>query len=168
MATQWDHVAATFAERFAKAAALMDTAKEEVLAFSSFPRAHWRQIWSTNPLERLNKELKRRCRVVGIFPTETALVRLAGAVLLAGADFSTPTRSGWPPSAGTSRRPRWPSSTPSAKIQRRSPANSNELRPADRHRGSPPRIPTTRRDSAHTGILPDAWAPPAAYLECEN
>ena len=79
MATQWDHVAATFAERFAKAAALMDTAKEEVLAFSSFPRAHWRQIWSTNPLERLNKELKRRCRVVGIFPTETALVRLVGS-----------------------------------------------------------------------------------------
>jgi putative transposase len=60
----------------------MDGAKEELLAFSAFPRAHWRQIWSTNPLERLNKELKRRCRVVGIFPTETALVRLAGSVLI--------------------------------------------------------------------------------------
>ncbi|MHB1712070.1 MAG: IS256 family transposase [Acidimicrobiales bacterium] len=82
MATQWDHVRATFAERFAKAAALMDTAREEVLAFSAFPRSHWRQTWSTNPLERLNRELKRRCRVVGIFPTETALLRLAGAVLL--------------------------------------------------------------------------------------
>jgi putative transposase len=82
MATQWDHVRATFAERFAKAASLMDTAKAEVLAFSAFPRAHWRQIWSTNPLERLNKELKRRCKVVGIFPTETSLIRLAGAVLM--------------------------------------------------------------------------------------
>ncbi len=82
MATQWDHVRETFAERFEKAAKLMDGAKEEVLAFSSFPRAHWRQLWSTNPLERLNMELKRRCRVVGIFPNETALVRLAGAVLL--------------------------------------------------------------------------------------
>jgi putative transposase len=82
MAAQWDHVRATFAERFTKAALLMDAAKDEVLAFSAFPRAHWRQTWSTNPLERLNRELKRRCRVVGIFPTEAALVRLAGAVLL--------------------------------------------------------------------------------------
>lgn len=82
MAAHWDHVRDTFAERFDKAAKLMDDAKEEVLAFSSFPRAHWRQIWSTNPLERLNMELKRRCRVVGIFPNETALVRLAGAVLV--------------------------------------------------------------------------------------
>jgi len=82
MATQWDHVRETLSERFEKAARLMDGAKEEVLAFSCFPRAHWRQIWSTNPLERLNMELKRRCRVVGIFPNEASLVRLAGAVLL--------------------------------------------------------------------------------------
>jgi putative transposase len=82
MEAQWDHVRATFAERFTKAALLMDAAKDEVLAFSSFPRAHWRQLWSTNPLERLNRELKRRCRVVGIFPTEISLLRLAGAVLL--------------------------------------------------------------------------------------
>jgi putative transposase len=51
----------------------MDAAKAETLAFSSSPRAHWRQLKSTNPLERLNRELKRRCRVVGIFPTETSL-----------------------------------------------------------------------------------------------
>lgn len=82
MVAQWDHVRATLDERFEKAARLMDGAKDEVLAFAGFPRAHWRQIWSTNPLERLNMELKRRCRVVGIFPSETALVRLAGAVLI--------------------------------------------------------------------------------------
>ncbi len=75
-------MAATFADHFAKASALMAGAKEEILAFSPFPREQWRQIWSTNPLERLNKELKRRCRVVGIFPNEASVVGLAGSVLL--------------------------------------------------------------------------------------
>ena len=59
----------------------MDTAKTEVLAFAAFPRAHWSKIWSTNPLERLNKEIKRRARVVGIFPNEASVIRLVGMIL---------------------------------------------------------------------------------------
>jgi putative transposase len=52
------------------------------LAFAEFPQRHWRQIWSTNPLERVNKEIKRRTDVVGVFPNPAALLRLAGAVLV--------------------------------------------------------------------------------------
>jgi putative transposase len=64
----WDTVRDQLAERFPKLGPFMDDAKAEVLAFTAFPRAHWTKIWSTNPLERVNKEIKRRARVVGIFP----------------------------------------------------------------------------------------------------
>jgi putative transposase len=65
-----------------KVAVMLGDAREDVLAFTGFPTRHWRQIWSTNPRERVNKEIKRRTDVVGVFPNPAALLRLAGAVLL--------------------------------------------------------------------------------------
>ena len=69
-------------ERLPKLAKLMDEAETDVLAFMTFPKAHRQQIHSTNPLERLNAEIKRRTDVVGIFPNEAAITRLIGALLL--------------------------------------------------------------------------------------
>ena len=77
----WADVRDQLAAAFPKIGPLMDDAKTEVLAFTAFPRAHWIKVWSNNPLERINKEIKRRSRVVGIFPNEASVIRLIGAVL---------------------------------------------------------------------------------------
>ena len=79
-------IAAMLGEQLPKVEAMLHEAREDPLAFTGFPVAHWEKIWSTNPLERLNKEVKRRTDVVGVFPNLPALLRLAGAVLVEAHD----------------------------------------------------------------------------------
>jgi putative transposase len=81
VAAQLERVCEQLLRRFPAAAELIQRAAPDITAFAAFPPAHWRQIWSNNPQERLNREIRRRSDVVGIFPDREAIVRLVGMVL---------------------------------------------------------------------------------------
>jgi putative transposase len=83
---RWNTVADALREKQPRLSAMVDTSREDVLAYMDFPKEHWPQIASTNPLERINKEIKRRSDVIGIFPNDEAAIRLVGAPMLETGD----------------------------------------------------------------------------------
>src|SRR3954447_13076438 len=78
---QFDRVLDALVDKLPRVAEHLEAARADVLAFTAFPKEVWRQIWSNNPSERLNREIRRRTDVVGIFPDRDAVIRLVGAVL---------------------------------------------------------------------------------------
>ena len=116
---QFEVIAAMLGKQLPKVEAMLRDAHDDLLAFTGFPVAHWKKIWSTNPLERLNKEVKRRTDVVGVFPNPAALLRLAGR------SWSRPTTNGRSaPNAATSPNAPWPSWPPRRPTRRWPSPNS--------------------------------------------
>jgi hypothetical protein len=141
----------------------MEAAKAEVLAFTALPRAHWWKIWSTNPLERVNKEIERRARVVGTFLNDAAVIRLVGAVL---ADMHTngsqarrypPKVHGTPALSSASWGSTLSSTCPTCGTRRTSPAH-RAVHAGTRHAAGGAESAETQCSGAHAGRPPGPLA----------
>ncbi len=82
VADQFERITTTLEGQFPEVTAMLHDAREDLVAFSAFPLEHWRKLWSTNPLERVHREIKRRTDVVGVFPNDAAIDRLVTAVIV--------------------------------------------------------------------------------------
>ena len=117
---QLDTIAGMLGRQLPKVETMLRDAADDITDFADFPVPHWKKIWSTNPLERLNKEIKRRTDVVGVFPNPAALLRLAGSVLVEALPTNT-----------TSPRPPWRCSTRPTNTSR-----TMQPHPRSRHSGN--------------------------------
>jgi len=86
VAEQFERIVAMLESQFPDVTSMLLDAREDLLAFAPFPLEHWRKVWSTNPLERLHPEVKRRCDVVGVFPNNASIDRLVTAVIVEAHD----------------------------------------------------------------------------------
>jgi hypothetical protein len=160
---QLDEVARMLDGQFPQVAAMLRDAAEDLLAFTGFPLAHWRKIWSTNPLERINGEIKRRTNVVGIFPTTHRSSASSPPC------SSRPTTNGPSPNAATSPKNPWPRSAnpPTPSRRRPSPSPPDTLTndvddhdDADLHHPAWTRVGTPSRRRASPTISATAAVPP--------